>query len=195
MHVVSRFCPYLVGKLYENFMAFCQKEQLLFLATCKLYRNAMHCFDGNGYCHACFHFLRQPRICNTSTITFCQHFTLTWLHTHTHTHIGWLLQAHYLDWYIPRHIAGSRALGRSKSAKSAAAKRTEVRCLIIATSGPTDDGILAVSMYSFVYPVTMCHNICIQIASPMHKPEKQAWVTQIIGKICAINFFIIVPWL
>ena len=56
-----------------------------------------------------------------------------------------LTQAHYLDWYIPRLIAGSRALSRSKSANSAAAKRTEVRCLIIATSGPIDDGILAVS--------------------------------------------------
>ena len=61
MCVVSLFCPYLEGKLNEHFMAFCQKEQLLFLATCKLYRNAMHCFDGNGYCHACFNFLHLTK--------------------------------------------------------------------------------------------------------------------------------------
>ena len=104
------------------------------------------------------------------------------------------MQAHFLDWYIPRHIAGSRALNRS--AKSAAAKRTEVGCsansiiaFFLGQSQFFNDETIYCSMHDYFYTQSLIHTIMLflQIGSPMHKPEKQAWVAQIIGKISARN--------
>ena len=87
------------------------------------------------------------------------------------------MQAHYLKWYIPPHIAGSRALNRS--AKSATAKYR-----INASFGHSVHTVLAVTS---VLLITISYNIIIQKSSPLHNSEKQAWLNKLIGEYLAFT--------